>query len=144
MKTIKQPKAHGNPFDFAAPEIKFNKLDDLPKGKPNTADQVMQAMKALHKMVHAQAHAYGGTHGKLLPVGIAEQSLLKQFSMLDEDVERVDPIGSELDEAYNIAHSLVDHLAHEKDDEGMQMLLKLITHINKALDLSKGMGNAAK
>lgn len=63
--------SEGNPFDFAAPVIKFNKLDDLPK-KPHSIKDVQAAMKVLYKMVHAQAHAYGGKHGKLLPVGIAE------------------------------------------------------------------------
>src|SRR5574343_394864 len=99
MKTVKHEKASGNPFDFAKTESKFKKLDDLPKGKPNTASEVMNAMKALHKMVHAQAHTYGGKHGKLLPVGIAEQSLLKSFEVLEEDGENamVDPIGDHLD-----------------------------------------------
>jgi len=68
---IKDLFAEGNPFDFAEPVVKFKKLDDLPK-KPNSTAGVDKAMKALHKMVHAQAHAYGGKHGKLLPVGIAE------------------------------------------------------------------------
>ncbi len=138
MKTIKKPQTSGGPFDFAAPEVKFKKLDDLPKSKPNTAAEVMNAMKALHKMVHAQAHAYGGKHGKLLPVGIAENSLLKSFEMIAEDGESgVDPVGSELDSAYEKAHALVDHLAHMKDPEGMTMLLDVLKHLNRALDLVK-------
>jgi hypothetical protein len=138
MKTVKQPKASGNPFDFAAPVVKFKKLDDLPKGKPNTADQVMQAMKALYKMVHAQAHAYGGTHGKLLPVGIAENSLLKQFEIISETDEPADELGNELDEAYEQVNTLVDHFSEQGDEEGMKLVLKMITHITKAVDLSSG------
>lgn len=60
------------PSDWAEPEILFTKLDDLPKGKPHTHDDVMRAMRALHKMVHAQAAAYGGKNSRLLPVGITE------------------------------------------------------------------------
>lgn len=66
--------SEGNPFDFAAPVVKFKKLDDLPK-KPHSAKDVQKAMHALHKMVHAQAHSYGGKNGKLLPVGITELKL---------------------------------------------------------------------
>lgn len=63
----------GSPSDFAPTEIKFKKLDDLPKnGKAYTPAEIMAAMKVLHKMVHAQADAYGGKRSKLLPVGIAE------------------------------------------------------------------------
>jgi coenzyme F420-reducing hydrogenase alpha subunit len=68
-----QDLREGNPFDFVEPEVKFKKLDDLPKGRPHTPDEIMKAMHALHKMVHAQAAAYGGKHGKLLPVGITEE-----------------------------------------------------------------------
>jgi len=65
------------PSNFAAPEIKFKKLDDLPgkgKGKPHTAAEIMHAMKILHRMIHAQAEKYGGKDSKLLPAGIAEEA----------------------------------------------------------------------
>lgn len=68
---VKDLLGNANPFDFAEPTIKFKKLDDLPK-KPHSMADIDAAMKVLHKMVHAQAHAYGGKHGKLLPAGIAE------------------------------------------------------------------------
>jgi hypothetical protein len=67
------------PSDFAEPEEEFKsykKLDDLPPrgAKLNSKDDVMKAMAVLHRMIHAQAKAYGGKNSKLLPVGIAEQA----------------------------------------------------------------------
>jgi hypothetical protein len=70
---------------WAPAVVKFKKLDDLPKGSPNTPADVMKAMKALHAMVHAQAKAYGGKHSKLLPVGIAEAPTFRTYlKLLDE------------------------------------------------------------
>jgi hypothetical protein len=72
---------------FAKPEIEFKKLDDLPGkgfGKPHTAAAVMAAMKVLHKMLHAQAAAYGGEDSKLLAAGIAEGLSFKSFLKLCE------------------------------------------------------------
>lgn len=74
----------GSPSDFAPSEIEFNKLDDLPNkglGKPHTPEQIMAAMRVLHKMIHKQAEHYGGKDSKLLPAGIAE-SLLMQVNTL--------------------------------------------------------------
>jgi hypothetical protein len=68
---------------WAKAEIDFDKLDDMPK-KPYTPEDIMAALKILNKMVHLQAHAYGGKESKLLPVGIAEGSLLKQVSLISE------------------------------------------------------------
>lgn len=76
----------GNPFDFAKPVIKFDKIDDMPK-KPHTYETVMKALRALHKMVHAQAEHYGGKHGKLLPAQIAETTLLGQLINLQQERE---------------------------------------------------------
>lgn len=79
------------PSDFAAPEIEFKKLDDLPgkgKGKPYTADEIMRAMKVLHKMIHAQAKHYGGKNSKLLQAGIAEEApTFKTFLKICEDAK---------------------------------------------------------
>jgi len=79
------------PSDFAAPEIEFKKLDDLPgkgKGKPYTADEIMRAMKVLHKMIHAQAKHYGGKNSKLLQAGIAEEApTFKTFLKICEDAQ---------------------------------------------------------
>ena len=68
---------------WAKAEIDFDKLDDMSK-KPYTPEDIMAALKILNKMVHLQAHAYGGKNSKLLPVGIAEGSLLKQVSSISE------------------------------------------------------------
>lgn len=74
-----------SPSDFAKSEILFKLLDDLPKGKPYTHDEIMDAMKILFKMVHAQSDAYGGKNSKLLPAGIAERITFKQYlSLLSE------------------------------------------------------------
>ena len=125
-----------SPSNFAEPEIKFNKLDDLPGkglGKPHTPDQIMAAMKVLHKMIHAQARAYGGKNSKLLPAGIAEGGLMKSIAnaeLVDVLEESVD---SEMELAYRTATDLQKIL---KDKESVQLVLKLIGHINKALDLA--------
>jgi hypothetical protein len=72
-----------NASDWAPPEIDFDKLDDLPKGRPHTQQEVMAALKVLFKMIHAQARAYGGKNSKLLPVGIAEgKPTFAQFNAL--------------------------------------------------------------
>lgn len=127
-----------SPSDFAKPEIKFKKLDDLPnkgKGPAYSPSDIMTAMKALHKMIHAQAAAYGGPHSKLLPAGIAETSLLK--SVVNGEPETLDEgIDNELEAAYQVATDLQKQL---KDDADMKLVLKLIGHVNKALSLaSKG------
>lgn len=128
----------GNPFDFAAPEVEFKKLDDLPgkgKGKPNTAADIMKAMAVLHKMIHAQAAAYGGKNSKLLPAGIAEGSLLQQVSAFEEEYlsEDKSKIDFELEKAYKIASALVHVLAKNKDEDSLKKVLDLIAHINAAL-----------
>ncbi len=127
-----------SPSDFAPPEIEFNKLDDLPnkgKGKPHTAADIMKAMAVLHKMIHAQAKHYGGKESKLLPAGIAEGSLLKQVAAYEQEhlSEDLSDLDHELEAAYTCANTLVRHFAKLHDDEGMQILLKLIGHINSAL-----------
>lgn len=125
----------GSPSDFAKPEIKFKKLDDLPnkgKGPAYSPSDIMIAMKALHKMIHAQAAAYGGPHSKLLPAGIAETSLLK--SVVNGEPETLDEgIDSELEAAYQVATSLQEQL---KNSDDMKLVLKLIGHVNKALSLA--------
>lgn len=120
-----------SPSDWAPAEVKFKKLDDLPKGKPNTAAQVMQAMKALHRMIHAQAKAYGGTHSKLLPVGIAETSLLKSVAQLDEIAPA--NVDDSLETAYMCCNRLQRHLSAANDDEGLDLLLDILKHVNGAL-----------
>lgn len=122
------------PSDFAKPELEFNKLDDLPKGKPHTAADIMKAMAVLHKMIHAQAAHYGGKNSKLLPAGIAEGSLLQQVAAYEEEniCEDLGTIDRELDAAYRIASALTKRLG--QDEKSMLMVLELIKHINTALD----------
>jgi hypothetical protein len=128
------------PSDFAKPEVEFNKLDDLPKGRPNTAAEVMKAMAVLHKMIHAQAKHYGGKNSRLLPAGIAEGSLLQQVSAYEEehlseaDTEADTEVDAELDKAYACAQKLMHHMAKKHDEDGMIMVLELIKHVNRALD----------
>jgi hypothetical protein len=100
----------GNPFDFAKPVIKFDKLDDLPK-KPHTPEEVIKALQVLHKMVHAQADHYGGKNGKLLPAQIAEQSILAQLVGLSGDLQEAELDAAELVE--QAAQDLVQHLGDE-------------------------------
>lgn len=127
------------PSDWAAAEIEFKKLDDLPKGKPNTGDQVMAAMRALHKMIHAQAKAYGGKNSKLLPVGIAERSLLKQVAAGEQlDEIATASVDDNLEAAYMCCNRLQRHLAEKGDDEGLDLLLDIFTHVNKGLAVSYG------
>lgn len=115
---VKDLFAEGNPFDFAEPVVKFKKLDDLPK-KPNSIADVDKAMKALHKMVHAQAHAYGGKHGKLLPVGITES--VKTPTQVAADLLKTAP--SELEVVDKIT---ADQIA----DDGRELATRLIRMAN--------------
>jgi hypothetical protein len=126
------------PSDWAPSEVEFKKLDDLPKGKPNTGDAVMAAMRALHKMIHAQAKAYGGKNSKLLPVGIAETSLLKSVSNVQLDEIATASVDDNLEAAYMCCNRLQRHLAEKGDEEGLDLLLEIFTHVNKALAVSHG------
>lgn len=78
-----------SPSEFAPPEPEFaeyKKLDDLPKnGKVHTAAEIMKAMAVLHRMVHAQAKAYGGKNSRLLAAGIAENCSFKTFLKVIDD-----------------------------------------------------------
>jgi hypothetical protein len=100
----------GNPFDFAKPVIKFNKLDDLPK-KPHTPQEVIAALKVLHKMVHAQADHYGGKHGILLPAQISEESLLSSLMNLKNEADEA-KLDAELD-LEEAAEDLMDNMDAE-------------------------------
>jgi hypothetical protein len=79
-----------SPSDFAPAIIKFKKLDSLPRGTVHSSDDVMKAMVVLHRMIHAQAQAYGGKNSKLLPVGIAEHCSFKTFLTLCEESKLID------------------------------------------------------
>lgn len=122
-----------SPSDFAKPEIKFKKLASLPSDKPYSFADVMAAMKVLHKMIHAQAKAYGGKGSKLLQAGIAESALLK--SIVNDDTEELlaEGIDDELDKAYAACIELQKHM--DGDDKAMELLLDIIRHVNSALAL---------
>jgi hypothetical protein len=120
------------PSDWAAPVIKFKKLDDLPKGAPNTADQVMVAMRALHKMVHAQALAYGGKNSKLLPVGITEAPLLQQVTRQLDEVSTAS-VDDDMEAAYMACNRLCRRIAATGDDEALELLHIVIEQINSSL-----------
>lgn len=122
------------PSDFAEQPVKFKKLDDLPGkgfGKPHTAAEVMAAMKVLHQMIHAQAKAYGGKNSKLVPAGITETSLLKSVTQLDE-IATAD-VDENLETAYMCCNRLVRHLSTKGDEDGLELVLDVIKHINSAL-----------
>lgn len=124
-----------SPSDFAKSEIKFDKIDDLPKGgKAATADQIMAAMRVLHKMIHAQAHAYGGKNSKLLPAGIAE-SLLKSVANVQLDEVSMASVDDDLEAAYMCCNRLQRRI---NDEESMELLLDIIRHINSALAKAHG------
>jgi uncharacterized tellurite resistance protein B-like protein len=126
------------PSDWAPTEVEFKKLDDLPKGKPNTGDAVMAAMRALFKMIHAQSHAYGGKNSKLLPAGIAEKSLLKSVATAQLDEIATASVDDNLEASYMCCNRLQRHLAEKGDEEGLDLLLEIFTHVNKALAISHG------
>lgn len=119
------------PSDWAEPEIDFKRLDDLPPGAPHTQAAIMDAMRMLHKLVHAQAKAYGGKNSKLLQAGIAEGSLLRQVAgcQLNEDYS----VRDSLDAAYMCCNRLQRHLGKVGDNESLTMLLEIIKHINLAI-----------
>lgn len=124
------------PSDWAKPVVKFKKLDDLPKGDPSTGEQVMNAMRALFKMVSKQSDMYGGKNSKLLPVGIAENSLLKSFQNLDE--VSTASVDDEMEAAYMACNRLRRRIGELSDDEAMQLLLDVVSYINIALAKTHG------
>jgi hypothetical protein len=125
-----------SPSNWTKTPVKFHRLNDLPKGKPNTGDEVMKAMMALHKMVAAQAKAYGGKDSKLLKVGIAEGSLLQAVTQLDEVATA--GVDENLETAYMCCNRLQRHLTEQGDEHGVELLLDVIKHINSALAATHG------
>ena len=82
-------------------------------------------------MIHAQAKAYGGAHSKLLPVGIAEMPLLQSFAQLDEIAPA--NVDDNLETAYMCCNRLQRHLLAANDEEGLDLLLDILKHVNGAL-----------
>lgn len=119
-----------------------DKLDDLPKGKPHSYEDVMKAMAVLHKLVLKQAAAYGGKNSKYLPAHVVEGgSLLQSF-----EEEHFDPLyeGDEVDRLMDIVHSqaesLADHLKKMDDKVGMNKLGGML----KMLGAASGASHANK
>ena len=112
----------------------FKKLDDLPKGRPNTYAEVMKAMAVLHKGVMKQAALYGGKNSKLYIPHVVETSLLKSVNGLsaedlyedDEEVARL------LDITSDAAEKLSDHLKSKDDEEGLKLLGILLRRLGAA------------
>jgi hypothetical protein len=125
-----------SPSNWTKTPVKFHRLNDLPKGKPNTAAEVMVAMQALHKMVAAQAKAYGGKDSKLLKVGIAENSLLQSVTQLDEIATA--GVDENLETAFMCCNRLQRHLSEQQDEHGLELLLDVFKHINSALAATHG------
>lgn len=115
----------------------FKKLDDLPKGRPNTYDEVMKAMSELHKLVMKQAAAYGGKNSKYLPAHVVETSLLKSFSNPIELSEDKDAVGELLGTVHDLAEKLSKHLDDKGDEEGLKMLGKIFQLLGAAIGASK-------
>lgn len=112
----------------------FKKLDDLPKGKPNSYEEVMKAMAELHKLVLKQSEAYGGKKSKYIPAHVVEGSLLKTITGYEEE-ELFE--GAEVDRLLGIAHdkaeALIDHLRSKDDEKAMGMLGGLLRMIGAAM-----------
>lgn len=111
----------------------FKKLDDLPKGRPNSYEEVMKAMSVLHKLLLKQSEAYGGKNSKYIPAQVVEGSLLKSFA--NEETELFE--GSEVDRLLGIAHdraeALSDHLKSKDDEKAMRLLGSLLRMIGAAM-----------
>jgi hypothetical protein len=120
-----------SPSNWSKTPVKFRRLNDLPKGKPNTGADVMAAMQALHRMVSAQAKAYGGEDSKLMKVGIAETSLLQSVTQLDEIA--MAGVDDNLEAAHMCCNRLQRHLSDAKDEYGLELLLDIFKHVNSAI-----------
>ena len=108
----------------------MKKLDDLPKGKPNTYADVMKALAALHKGVLKQAALYGGKNSKLFIPQVVEDelSLLKSVTLAEQDTSEIDDL---LDQVTRHVTALADHI---KDDEvGLKHLGSAISSLSTAI-----------
>lgn len=112
----------------------FKKLDDLPKGRPNSYEEVMKAMSVLHKLLLKQSEAYGGKNSKYIPAQVVEGSLMKTISGFSEEelfegteVERLLGIANEK------AEELIDHLKSKDDEKSVKLLGGLLRMIGAAM-----------
>lgn len=109
----------------------MKKLDDLPKGKPNTYDEVMKALAALHKGVLKQAALYGGKNSKLFIPQVVEDelSLLKSVAMYEQDEEDTLEFFDKHFEA------LADHLKNKGDDKALSLLRDALRSLTDVITL---------
>lgn len=115
----------------------FKKLDDLPKGKPNTYDEVMKAMAELHKGVLKQAAMYGGKNSKLFIPQVVETSLLQRVTAGEQlDESDCDEAGRLMDVAQGKASALAKHLEESGDGKALGMLGALMKIISSAMKAS--------
>lgn len=110
--------------------MSFKKLDDLPKGKPHTYDDVMKAMTELHRLVLKQSEAYGGKNSKLIRAQVTEGSLLKSLENLEEDCDESARL---MGLAHERAEELADHLKNSDDNKGMNLLGQVLKYIGLAI-----------
>lgn len=105
------PLSNDAPYDFEDGDTnRFKELKAFPK-VPYTYEQILRAMKSLHKMIEKQAENYG--KGKLYKAGI---------------VEAVD--GNEADaELIQQCYDLLKHLNDNKDGAGMQLFMSIVSDI---------------
>jgi hypothetical protein len=107
----------------------MKKLDDLPKGKPNTYDDVMRALAVLHKGVLKQAALYGGKNSRLHIPQVVEGSLLRSIeNCVDMQEPNLLIEESMIDLNFKI-EKLSEHLFKTGDRSGLKLLIDAIDEI---------------
>ena len=105
------PLSNDAPYDFEDGDTnRFKELKAFPK-VPYTHEQILRAMKSLHKMIEKQAENYG--KGKLYKAGIVEA--------VDENEADAELIQQ--------CYDLLKHLNDNKDEAGMQLFMSIVSDI---------------
>jgi hypothetical protein len=116
-----------------------DKLDDLPKNKPHSYDDVMKALDRLHKGVLKQAALYGGKNSKLFIPQVVEGSLLQLIttneakSKIEGDLDEIDRRLSNMRD--HVEH-LASHLRSRRDEAGLQKLAYVLISLTAAISIS--------
>ena len=109
------PLSKDAPYDFEDGDTnKFKELKAFPK-VPYTYEQITKAMKSLHKMIEKQAKNY--SKGKLFKAGIVNE----------EDQGQPNPDANP--ELVQQCYDLLKHLSDNKDDQGMQLFMSIVSDI---------------
>jgi 8-oxo-dGTP diphosphatase len=104
------PLSDNAPYDFEDGDTNnFKELKPFPK-TPYTHEQILKAMKALHKMLEKQSENY--QKGKLFKAGIVKES---------EEPEHQDLVAQ--------CYELLKHLSENKDEAGLQMFMSIVSDI---------------